>query len=375
MKLEVLASRVGIQLSPYGSGRNPREEAACDRLFSMRRWLFVGEDSWEPPPADVRLFLEQYAVTIREIEDVLLGSEPVVWERDLDKLYAAPMPSSYGLGLLNWILLVRTLDHAGAGRTGESVRTLEAAFRLNETLSDRPETLMILVSIQMIEKQLRVVRSIGLVGDEWFQRVSSHSYRDRVVDSYQQKLWMFLQLRGEHLCEELRGRDDDAWWYGWPCKPLALALDSYVRLCAAATSEAGRTWITEGTGMQLHNGSLRGTRNWCRPRARAFGDMPYGAKWNVFPGIGLPRLWSNEATRADLNAELALQVLELKALRTESPGQLSAEKLSPRESDVCDGFQWLYDVTSEGVRISLSERPFFVQERNDDFPLSYTVRH
>lgn len=169
-RLEILAARIGIDAAPRADGRAPKASGPAKAAWDASRgplttfwevFLLRADDVVPPLPGDVRTLLSRNASAIPEIEEHLRNGAPLVWDRDLAKGYGHPLPNLLGVIHLNRLLAAEALQSDGEGRSDEAERTLEALFRMQDALAERPELIchvMALATDRILMKALRCLR-------------------------------------------------------------------------------------------------------------------------------------------------------------------------------------------------------------------------
>ena len=187
LRIDAIARRMGRFVSPrpddYKPGHPPHDMPTWKPLTQFVASL-QNRDSDVPitVPAPVNDVVTSRSAELQQIEDVLLEGSSVEW-----RTANAGMPSVDLLGLrrLHAMLLVRALTADARGATAARNRTLEAAWRLEQTMEQRPELLDWLMSQVFSGARNACLRRFASVPDQWLHRVQSPDRRAAIVDAYQ----------------------------------------------------------------------------------------------------------------------------------------------------------------------------------------------
>ena len=142
-----------------------------------------------PPPALER-FLARHEDRFAAIEALLLADSPVRWELNVREGWNAPRPNLMGHLRLQRLLIARVLLLARGQEMEGAVRTLEAAWRLNDVLSNRPESICQLIVVAMAKLQLGVLRKLDTPADGWVDRLRGGSLFHRYLIAFQNDVWL-----------------------------------------------------------------------------------------------------------------------------------------------------------------------------------------
>jgi hypothetical protein len=167
-----------------------------------------GDDFIDEPPQDVRHDLLAHRWDLDALERHLLTSEAPQWEIDLDKDQQLSVLAHLRLQKM---ILVDALNRAQNGDFDAAWQRVDAARRLTEPLTRRPEVIAVLVAISSMENQLGAARKLHPPAQFPLQRFDPHA---RLIDS----------IEAETLTRTISAP--------WLIRP-------YVRLCIAEASIDG----------------------------------------------------------------------------------------------------------------------------------------
>ena len=140
-------------------------------------------------------FLTGHRAEIEAIEAHVLGSDTISWACDIQKGANSPAAPLLGHRHLTSVLLVHALETARAGNNQAAQRALEASWKLNLVLRERPELIAQLVATAIAGSHNAVLRRIPGTPAEWQGRLSSQDWRRSMLRSFQAEAWMFEACR------------------------------------------------------------------------------------------------------------------------------------------------------------------------------------
>ena len=143
----------------------------------LSKQIARGDDFIDEPPQDVQHDLLVHRWDLDALERHLLISEAPQWEIDLEKDQQLPVLPHLRLQKM---ILVDALDRAQNGDLDAAWQRVDAARRLTEPLTRRPEVVAVLVAISSMENQLGAARKLGPPTQFPLQRFDPHA---RLIDS------------------------------------------------------------------------------------------------------------------------------------------------------------------------------------------------
>ena len=341
-RLLELSARLGIKSPAPGIPNN---------VNAVYGWVSQQAEKTEdipgpPPPGAVADFLGEHRADIEAIEALLLGQGPVVWERDMARGFEAPYPPLVVHRLLQGVILANALVAERTGHHEASQRALEASWRLEQDLRERPELISQLIVVVTSSLRQGVLRQASTPPREWRERLQDFDYRRTTRGVLRAEAWMFSrQLQGKGL-GDVSSEEGQPPATGLRARLVRVATRPYVEMMGADYSERLEAAARELT-----------TLDPCRLAddhdSRIRSAIP---RWNVIGRIGMPsvaRVWVTVG-RAAFDAELTALVLEAKARR----GQGAATALASRRSQACPSVRWVSTVEGGAVTIAPETDPF-----------------
>lgn len=325
----------------------------------------------DPLPADLSQYLADANVPLAAVQSHLLESPPQ-WEVDFERMSEInyPMPGFINVLNVQKLLLLSAIDRAQYGRTEQMTQVLEASWRLNQALSERPDLVSQLLVSFTAEQQAGILRQVEGVPVVWQQRLREQSLANTfsVTSGLQFDAWLQYKVLQRSLSPML-GRVPNRqlppatatfsnrlmsqlfYWFS-PAYYLSLS-----NIDSNRTSQRALTHLSE--------------RDFCkttRPETEQLLAQEKTAVWNrnTLPAITLARRWKDSGDRA-LTLELTEKILLAKQLSTDG----WPTDIPNLESKVCPGERWIYKRSEDGtVTLSFSAQlgsealvPHFYQAR------------
>lgn len=346
LEIERLAAALGIEMDPYD-----RTEAAPDEMKSGRsvtptpftvkrrlgqpgpspdlersllsagvseflnRELGISEDRIGAPPPQLVRYLNDNESGIAAIESLLLRDSEIRWEMDVTNYPNGPFPNLTGLMRLQRLLAARALVKARGGETDAALRTLDAGWRLNESLSSRPELISQLIVVAAAKIHVGVLRKLDSPAYGWADRLRSRRFYSAFLTAFRNEAW------ADPGVQDLTGK---AGTYGRILQDVAEEL--YDRdMCS---------WTPE----KLREAWNRAVRDQSRD------EVP-------FAGIAMPNLIESfdRWRRFFVDAELTALVLDARAERAASRRGDWPARLNGMGSGVCPREIWTYRPSEDGT--------------------------
>lgn len=365
-KLNELTAALGIGLA-FKSANTPdpapetmeefeeiREE--LDRFLEAELEKTTG--SLSPAPESLRSYLETRKAELEAIRRHLLNSELPIWKQDLEPWLNInhPIPSMVGLLNLQKLLILDVLEKNRQGQNPGRLASLEASWKLNQTLWERPDIISQLIAILVARLQAGALRKMDGLPDQWQERAIARDYQKSLLNGLELESWLNYGLVKELQMAPEEGAEKLA--------PLEVL---YIRLSGIDTSQNMRRGFAK---LEFEN--------ICSFDVEAFeGQMVDSiAWWNQLGQIAMPS-WGSQWRKAGkmmLDWELTQKIIQVKALAAEQGTW--PETLPDLESKVCPGQRWIYQVTGDrSISLSFSENLDWLdpQENAIDLPLTYSA--
>ena len=315
-------------------------------------------ESVSPAPESLRGYLETRKAELEAIRSHLLNSELPIWERDLERWLNINHPTPSLLGILNLqkLLILDVLDKNSLGQTRAGEQSLEASWKLNQTLWDRPDLISQLSAILVARLQVGALRKMDGLPTQWQERAIARDYQKLLLTSLELESWLNYGLvKLPQMAPEQGG------------EKLAPLEGLYIRLSGINTSQNMRQGFAK---LEF--------KNICSFDVEALQQQMTDsiASWNQLGQIAMPNLagqW-RKAGKMMLDWELTQKILQVKALAAEQGTW--PEKLPDLESKVCPGQRWIYQVAGDrSISLSFSKNLDWLelQENSIDLPLTYSM--
>lgn len=267
-----------------------------------------------PPPALER-YLARQGDRFAAIEALLLGGSPVRWESNVREGWNGPRPNLMGRLRLQRLLIARVLLLARRQEMEGALRTLEAAWRLNDVLSARPEMICQLIVVAMAKLQLGVVRKLDTPAESWAERLRSRSLFHRYLAALQNDVWFSPE-------EEETARE----------------IEAYARARQQVAREYSERDPCSWTPSALEE-------VW---KVAARDHFP---EESVFLSIAMPNLIDEFArwARFLIDSELTALILDARAERAASRQRAWPSRLTRLGTGVCPNEKWSYRLSADGT--------------------------
>ncbi|MBW4486765.1 MAG: hypothetical protein KME12_03130 [Trichocoleus desertorum ATA4-8-CV12] len=377
LQLEALSAGLGINLLGVKSDRPLLSQAETKQAESihqelqafLERQLEDNTDAIEPIPQRLQNYLKVHATQLEAIRQQGLQGEMPQWESATPYPDVTQVrPTFAGFVKLQRLLIADVLEKHRLGQTEAAIASLEASWKLNQALRDRPELMSQTVALIVTKTQAGTLRKMDRLPPVWQQRLMEHDYRQSFQTALNWESWLVadvirktdLQTQPESLSGVSR------FWYSLRQPYLRLAaLDA-----ASKMRQAYRSLPQENT---------------CLFDAPTF-DMDLDtslATWNGERGVilfGFAQQWRT-AGFLMIDLELTQKVLKTKAAiaqpQTEPQPQLKPVNSTHRPSVVCPHAGWIYrNLPDQGWSLTFSqtlERP--AQEvKGLVLPLTYRAK-
>ena len=375
IELERLAAPLGIDLVPAVVSDRPRisekeraaQSGARDLTSAhLKRNIEDPSPRVYETPAELADYLSLHAADLKGILSRLLSGEVPRWEMDLERGWDTPLPR-VELIPLQRLLLVHALERQRLGRPGEALEALEGAWRLNQSICERPEAISQRISMAVSRMQAAALRKLGRAPAEWTARLGQLDYRAAWMDAMRAEAWKSLSPARADFANLPIVRDEEPEEPGplaqvvasWPLRP-------YWCLCVADWSDRFRQALLEaGSAPDLCMLDLEALV------ARWNEAVP---GWNFYGKVkGMDSLKTfRRAGRIQLELELTRKVLEAKAARDANGGVWPAA-IPGIETSANPGGHWIYDLSRDGaVTIGYSEECEIPSASGTKYPLFYT---
>ncbi|MGD1873131.1 MAG: type IV pilin-like G/H family protein [Mastigocoleus sp.] len=128
-------------------------------------------------PRNIRKYLAKKQSAIADLNNVLATGQISVWDIDYNIIKrgdpSEPVPGFLNYRNLQNILLVDAIEKYQKGKIQEVLQSLEASWRINQSLQKQPLLISQLVSIIGYRRQLQIMRQLDNLPAKWAQRLIS----------------------------------------------------------------------------------------------------------------------------------------------------------------------------------------------------------
>lgn len=327
------------------------------------------------PPPSVTTYAREHADMLDAIVTFVSHNEPPSWSlRTGGRVVRTPV----GLFNLQKVLIAVALVRESAGDHAGAEELLDAAWRLNTWLRERPEWFAQLFAIEAYRLHCTALRKSQVDPDRWLKRLREYDYRASLMNSLQVETWISVQdvkeniyadeeyiAKATALSAALGGglyKSRSRWlilaltpirWFDLP----ALIEGSRRMLVYAASAP-----VTDGDSDDLAAAYDRGFSNWFYiPEA----DLTSSSFASLFRRVD----------RAIAEGELTEKVLMAKAGRKSNGGQWPAS-ISGFETSRIQNGRWRYERTWHGISIRFNRElhwPGLLDPSGGSAPLRYSA--
>ncbi len=348
IELEQLAAALGVAVAPraYIERALPGEEAK-HAFAQLKKDVFHGysvdqiqrrrRGAIDPPPQVLVDYIRTYDKELEDFRRLLLTGETPIWESDLSKLAAAPIPNLLGQIDLHKLLNSVALARIHSGDPDGAMEQVEASFNLARSLRDSPILINQLIYIAATRLQVAALRHIRDLPDHWIDRLGEHDPRESFVTAMKYEGWIWMHY-------------DDVWAAGEVPTWKALAspiLRPYSKLCMADASDDWRERIVNLAQVDALCDYDLSSRD-------ADMNIPV-PRWNKISEIMVPNLAGavHRVARLEVDLELLRISVEADAARR-ADGVWPTPDGGRQSSAVCPDDLWVYEPTGEGIDIFMS---------------------
>lgn len=367
LELEELASQIGIDLAPKHSTNRIHPSLAQQKVFKdlskelkavLKKRLTEGISSDFKISDNLQKFFATNENSLNEIVEFVLHNQAPSWEIDLTKDILDPIPNLLGQMNLQYLLNLRASLLFQQSRITDAQKTLEASWKINQQLLQRPELITYLIALAVSKIQAGNLRQIPVEYAQW------HS---RLIDSkIQNQFWIVMEFEVWTMVK--RAKEGDL--LNQKNKKRTLANDilaPYLRNMTLNYAEVMLKFLSDlktrepcypKKVLEDYNETKKLFPKWDRVGPVAFTD-PAGA-------------WNRQAA-LQLDLELTDKILQIKdELKTKN----SFENIRTLNSEICHGLTWNYVSENKSYSISFSKniewsKVFYMTEGTLILPLTH----
>ena len=347
LEVERLSAKLGIDIAPRQQAGRVRPTDEQDRAFAELRKV-VGiysrhqferaqRGAIDAPPPILTTYVEAHAGDLDALRHQLLTGETPVWESDLSKPSAAPLPNLLGQINLHKLLTSVALARIHSGDGAGALEEIEASWRLAQSLDDSPTLITQLILIAATRMQLGVLRHVPDVPQIWINRLAERDFREPFITAMKYEGWAWV-----HIDPSKAWSIPGSWWH----RLAAPALRPYTKLCLADVSNAWRERLVNlervealcDHDLATHDADLK---------------IPI-PRWNKIGGQMVPNLASaiGRLARLELDLELTRLGLQAAADRRANGGKWPASLPDGVPSTSCPRERWTFTRTAGDLEIA-----------------------
>jgi hypothetical protein len=335
----LVAEAVSTTNAPGREALRPLQAAARYLTAQLER----PEASIDPPQREVKDFFVSHGDDLHALEAELLASPPARWDFDPSSLPdRQPIPNIYAVLTLQRALLAEALVEAVSENAATAGLTLEASWKLNQTLREIPDSLCQIMALGIARLQVGALRKVDVDVSPWLARLAEQDFKRSVLDTELLSSWPSSE-RYRQLVEI-----------------ESHAANSSLKRLEASFLEpyANIVWAQVTEGFRLEYLAIRDSalsdREVPEPKTKSKSTAA-----EVLLSISLPNK-RNLFRRVDsfiLDAELTSKVLEARQLRLQN-GVKWPTAIPGIEVTRFPGAKWLYSVSPRGsMSLYLSKEP------------------
>ncbi len=303
-------------------------------LFLQRQTTLIS-GPLDPLPAELTAYLDTYSSLINKAKRQILQSDSPQWEMMLETMFNPhyPSPGFFNIRYLQKLILLSAVAHHERGQTAQMLLDMEASWRLNQAIAQRPDLVSQLLSSIILMQQASLLRHFESVPAHWQTRLASQSPQQAILTGLQFESWLRYKIS-----QSTWSRGNTRWF----------SARSYFKLKtieAAETTQAALDWLAKTDICSTPQVAIE------RELRRIQTDQ--GEQENAFSSAVMARRWISAGDRA-LTLELSQHILAAKQLRAKQ-GTWPTQLLN-LDSQVCPGERWVYELTEDKIAFSLSKQ-------------------
>lgn len=316
----------------------------------------------EAPPPDLASYLDTYGDKIEKIKTHVLNTEAPRWEMDMLHMNIdSLLPGFVNVFHVQKLFLLSLIDAHQQGQTADSIATLEASWRLNQAIAQRPDLVSQTLAAIVSAQQAGLIRHLQDVPTHWQTRLSKQNQQRSVMDGVTFEMWLqYLATRRSWQTHRQTEQTSETLENLYSSNTGSLEATSLANLSSLFSPEAYFQLVflntianAQETLTQLAELDVCSTPPVVVERLI---DTVQTARWHkgtaLSPMVTAKR-WKLAGDRA-LAGELSQQVLQVKQHFAQHGTWPDA--LATPNSLTCPGESWIYTVSEEGrVTITLSK--------------------
>jgi hypothetical protein len=345
IELEKLSANLGIDLAPKGVRNRIRPESKTKELFkkldeeiqkTLRNRLEnkVAEVS---PTEATKTFLTINEASINEIILFVNKNEFPEWEIDLSKRSQSPIPYLRGQMQLQRLINLEASLLIDESRFSEAEDAINASWRLNKHLMERPELLSYLIGLVVSKYEAGNLRRLPYVHD-WHDRLTDSKISEHLWTVLQGEVWVILRMAEEGTLLQQDGK---------PKGLFEKVFSPFVRVMALDFAEVALRYFLDlkksdpcSPKRSLKEGEIRKMfPSWNRLGLIMLSD--YSGAWN-------------RSKLVSLEADFTERIIEIRKQLHKDPDVFG--EAFTFDSRVCKGQTLNYEKILDGFKLSFSKK-------------------
>jgi len=367
-QLEDLTTRLGIF--------NPMP----NRLYNGQRKNFVGPfDTLDAPtyvvsqsrkptedideaPAKLQDYLKAHRADLDALYSLVQRSDMPRWETDIALLSRAPAPALFYHRQLQGLIALDILETTRKGETAAAQAALEASWKINQSLRERPELLSQMIALAVLDLQAGVLRKLESVPDTWQKRIA--------LAAWQASFWRAMELDAVAISRDMTDTVTPVRSGRWVDllinNPLGRPLRRLAGIEMLEVSHEVLSLIRNSSfcalSPQIAADRLEASRsNWTM--GTQFGYTSYLRAWS--------RLMETMT-----HLELTAKILQVKQARSFARTPDWPKQLEEMKSRLCPEAKWVHEITPDGsIKVQCLNLPEWLRKQYPQaVPLIYSLR-
>ncbi len=307
-------------------------EIDADLTLFLQRQTGLISGPLDPLPANLTAYLDTYSGLINEAKQQVLQGDLPQWEMTLETMFDPnyPSPGFFNIRYLQKLILLSAIANLEQGQTAPMWSAMEASWRLNQAIAQRPDLVSQLLSSIILSQQASLLRHFEDVPVHWQTRLASQSPLQAILTGLQFENWLNYKISQSAWSPHSNAR-----WF---------SAQSSFKLKIIKAAETTQIALDELSAADVCSTPQIAVERRLRQLQTDQGN---------FSSTVMARRWRSAGDRA-LALELSRHVLAAKQLR-EKQGEWPTWLLN-LDSQTCPGERWVYKLTEDRITLSLSKQ-------------------
>ena len=189
LKFEELIAKLGLSLNVNTTNRPARNlhiyideekrKEFKDIQTELRNYLNIQlgktNSKINVPPEKLRRYLNTNKKLLKAVQYHVFNNSLPQWEIDYDNItYNDTIPTFLGLVSFQDLLILNILENTRLGQHEEAIKNLEVSWKLQKSITERPDLISQLTSYIVIKKQAVVMRKMPNLSSNWQSRIEKN---------------------------------------------------------------------------------------------------------------------------------------------------------------------------------------------------------